>query len=193
LFHDRPFASRRQVSALSRKYIASIAVSPCVYRHCARIGRVKATRRHALGRDGNHGLSLGHCHKLGRSLLARYSASVSFWRYTAATASESRGLGPTLQKTHRRSGAAGRLVPRLHHKTLCEFNSFVELRIKIICTLCPWPEGSGGGDLAIALSRTYCERRTNSVQSFLLPIVTGQRRRPHLPCPPNPGHKEREK
>jgi hypothetical protein len=24
-------------------------------------------------------------------------------------------------------------------------------------------------------------------------IVTGQRGRPHLPCPPNPGHKEREK
>ena len=30
LFHDRPFASRRQVSALSRKYVASI-VHPRAY------------------------------------------------------------------------------------------------------------------------------------------------------------------
>ena len=35
-------------------------------------------------------------------------------------------------------------------------------------------------------------KRTDRVQIFSLPTSTGQRRRPRLPCPPNPGHKERE-
>ena len=36
LFHDSPFASRRQVSALSRKYIASIEHPRYVYGHSSR-------------------------------------------------------------------------------------------------------------------------------------------------------------
>jgi hypothetical protein len=42
-------------------------------------------------------------------------------------------------------------------------------------------------------TRTYCERRTDRVHSFHCQFVIGQWGRPHLSCPPNPGHKEREK
>src|SRR6266581_2702902 len=52
---------------------------------------------------------------------------------------------------------------------------------------------TGGRAVPTGVVRTYCERRTYRVQWLHCKFVIGQRRRPHLPCPPNPGHKEREK
>jgi hypothetical protein len=43
------------------------------------------------------------------------------------------------------------------------------------------------------LDQNILRTENKSCTLFSLPIVTGQRRRPHLSCPPNPGHKEREK
>ena len=60
LFHDRPFASRRQVSALSRKYVASI-VHPRAY--TATGSRIigsrlsKPKRKPGSRRDRHHRLS----------------------------------------------------------------------------------------------------------------------------------------
>src|SRR5262249_6175970 len=55
LFHERPFASRRQTSALSRKYVASMALSPRTLQPTSDGAEVKPRR--ASRRDGDHRLS----------------------------------------------------------------------------------------------------------------------------------------